>query len=229
MSPRSDRPPKEHGAAGFSAAYWEANYSDPESMEGIANAREHVAYLKSFFELEDVEVESIVDLGCGLGFLFQEVLYRFSPDRALGMDPSAYAIDQTQLRQLDPYNRIDVQLACQDILSWTRSPVEEPWDTFDLGICTSVWQYLTDDELEQVLPVLAERCTHLYLTVPTDKELKRQRNEVDFDDRYAFRRSRSRYLSLIKPHFTVIGNRMLQSKRWFDAESSPFTDLLFRF
>ena len=74
MSPRSDHPPLEHGADGFSKAYWAANYNDPESMEGIANAREHVAYLKAFFELEDVEVESIVDLGCGLGHLFQDLV-----------------------------------------------------------------------------------------------------------------------------------------------------------
>lgn len=53
-----------------------------------------------------------------------------------------------------------------------------PW--FDLGCCTSVFQYLTEPQLAFIIPVLAERCRFLYLTVPTDIELGRQAGEVGF-------------------------------------------------
>ena len=34
---------------------------------------------------------------------------------------------------------------------------------------------------------------------------------------------------MIKKHFTFVSSRMLESKVYFDEESTLFTDLLFRF
>lgn len=223
-----NKSPLGDGAAGFDKNYWEANYHHPEMMEGIANASEYVRYAKSFFDLEEHPIESICDLGFGLGLLFREFLYVFQPDKALGIDPSPLAVKAAKALDLDPYNRIDVKLKKLDLLSWCRGSIED-WEYFDLGICTSVFQYLQDEELEEIIPILAERFEYLYLTVPTDIELKRQITQVGFHDEYAIHRSRSWYQRLLKKHFTFISNRILESKLYHKDMDTPFTDLLFRF
>ena len=101
--------------------------------------------------------------------------------------------------------------------------------TFDLGLCTSVFQYLSDEELEVVLPVMAKRIRYLYFSVPTNLELKRQVSDLDFKDEYAIHRTREKYLKLLRPHFTFISSRLLESKVHFNEETTHFTDLLFRF
>ena len=61
------------GRKGFSKEYWDVNYADPEEMDNIVNAKEHAQYLKAIIGLEYVDISSVVDLGFGLGFLFEEV------------------------------------------------------------------------------------------------------------------------------------------------------------
>ena len=46
----------EKGSRGFSKEYWDKNYSEPEDMDGVFNAKNHALYLKNFFDLENVEV-----------------------------------------------------------------------------------------------------------------------------------------------------------------------------
>ena len=59
---------------GFDRKYWEENYSQPFTMDGIGNAKEHAKYLKAFFELEQVDISSIADFGFGYGYLFQKTM-----------------------------------------------------------------------------------------------------------------------------------------------------------
>ena len=58
----------------FDKTYWDKNYSDPMSMDGIGNAKEHTKYLKSFFDIEQVHITTMIDLGFGYGHLFREML-----------------------------------------------------------------------------------------------------------------------------------------------------------
>jgi phenylalanyl-tRNA synthetase alpha subunit len=60
-------------------------------------------------------------------------------------------------------------------------------------------------------------------------ELGRQVSELDFKDEYAIHRSREKYQRLLRPHFTFVSARVLESKSFFDEESTHFTDLLYRF
>ena len=99
---------------------------------------------------------------------------------------------------------------------------------FDLGLCTSVFQYLSEDELKMVVPIMATRLKYLYLTVPTDIELDRQIEELEFHDTYALRRSRKFYRDILSPHFTNISSKLWESKKYFDEETTLFTDLLYR-
>jgi len=114
------------------------------------------------------------------------------------------------------------------LLTWCRTERKKE-SKFDLGICTSVFQYLSDKDLKEILPILSKRIKYLYLTVPTNIELGRQVSELDFKDEYAIHRTKEQYQKLLRPHFTFVSARVLESKQFFDEESTHFTDLLFRY
>jgi hypothetical protein len=211
----------------FDQQYWKKNYSDPSSMDGIGNAREHVNYLKSYFALEHVDISSVVDLGFGYGKLFRETLKKFIPHTAIGIEPSEYIFKKANLDRWRPVKSTDLELINQDLLTWCRS--KRKYDAFDLGICTSVFQYIPTKDLKEIIPILAKRIKYLYLTVPTNVELKRQVEELDFRDEYAIHRTREQYQKLLRPHFTFLSSRILESKYYFDETTTSFTDLLYRF
>lgn len=216
------------GSEGFSKEYWEVNYAEPEEMDNIINAREHAAYMKAIFALEAVDISSVIDLGFGLGILFEEVMKTFIPYRAHGIEPSKFIYDQVTKRDIRPAESTKLVLENTDLVTWSKK-VDKREKIFDLGICTSVLQYLSDEEIEIVMPVIAKRVRYLYLSVPTDLELKQQIEEVLFKDEYAIHRKRERYLELIAPHFTFISSRLLESKIHTEEDLASFTDLLFRF
>ncbi|MFP5385353.1 MAG: class I SAM-dependent methyltransferase [Bacteriovoracia bacterium] len=212
---------------GFDKTYWDKNYSDPMSMDGIGNAKDHAHYLKSFLTIEHVDISTIIDLGFGYGHLFREMLKTFIPHMAVGIEPSPYAFKKVKIDKLRPVESTELKLFQEDLLTWCRTKRKE--NTFDLGICTSVFQYLTDKELKEIIPILAKRIKYLYLTVPTDIELGRQVSELEFKDEYAIHRSREKYQKLLRPHFTFVSSRVLESKHFFDEKSTSFTDLLYRY
>ncbi len=212
----------------FDKTYWDKNYSDPMSMDGIGNAKAHVQYLKSFLEVEHVDVSTIIDLGFGYGHLFREMLKAFIPHRAVGIEPSPYAFKKAKIDKLRPVASTDLNLYEEDLLTWCRTDRKKN-DLFDLAICTSVFQYLNDKELKEIIPILSKRIKYLYLTVPTNIELGRQVSELDFKDEYAIHRTREQYQKLLRPHFTFVSSRVLESKHFFDEEKTSFTDLLYRY
>ncbi len=211
--------------SGFSAHYWDTIYSQPQTMDGIINASLHADYLQSMFALDAVKVRSVLDVGFGLGYLFNTVIKRFKPQHAVGIEPSTHAFAEARKVIVAPANcRLKLlPIALEDWCASSRRP-----GRFDLTLCTSVIQYLDDDVLHQVLPVLAQRSRHLYLTVPTDVEAQRMAVEYHFEDGFALHRTRAEYRELLDPHFTVIGNRLLESKHYFDETNTPFSELLFR-
>lgn len=214
------------GAAGFDDAYWRTCYGQPQRMDGVVNAKAHAAYLKASFDVVMQPVRSVVDLGFGLGHVLREVLDAFRPAKALGIEPSAPAFESVRFADLAPAG-VPLKLERLDLLSWCRRP-NHPSNRFDLGVCTGVWQYLTDDELEQVVPALATRLRWLYLTVPTDVEFGWQARDEDFVDPYATHRSRGWYRELLSPVWVPVGARLLESRLALSEDDSPFTDHLFR-
>lgn len=211
----------------FEKTYWDKNYSDPMSMDGIGNAKDHVRYLQSFLAIEHVDISTVVDLGFGYGHLFREMLKAFKPHTAVGIEPSPYAFKKAKPDKLKPVPSTELSLFEEDLKTWCQK--SRKGNKFDLGICTSVFQYISDKDLREIIPVLAQRIKYLYLTVPTDVELGRQVSELEFKDEYAIHRTREKYQKLLKPHFTFVSARVLESKSYFDEESTSFTDLLYRF
>jgi hypothetical protein len=212
----------------FDKTYWDKNYSEPMSMDGIGNAKDHVSYLVSFLDIEHVNITSVIDLGFGYAHLFREMLKAFIPHRAVGIEPSPYAFKKAKPHKLRPVASTDLELYEEDLVTWCRTDRKKN-NNFDLGICTSVFQYLTDKELKEIIPILSKRIKYLYLTVPTNVELGRQVSELEFKDEYAIHRTREQYQKLLRPHFTFVSARVLESKHHFDEESTAFTDLLFRY
>ena len=218
-----------NGAKGFHPIYWEKNYADPASIDGVGNVREHANYLKYLFELDFFEVESICDFGFGMGLLFREMPATFLPKRAYGIEPSIYMFDIVNSKiKLRVTENINLKIESIDLLTWAKKRAKSQ-KVFDLGICTSVFQYLSDDEINAVLPMMAKKVKFLYFSAPTNRELDKQIKDLEFFDEYALRRSKTRYHKLLKKHFTFVSGRLLESKVHFDETNSPFTEFIFRF
>ena len=226
------------GRGGFSDEYWKENYSTPLEMDNVGNRKLHINYIKSFLALEYTDISSIADYGFGLGYLFLEAIKTFKPYRAYGLEPSETAFIKGEKRlinfQTNKLPSMKLKLEKIDLLDWAQRYREErqkytKHKAYDLGFCTSVFQYLSDDEILLVSEELAHANKIIYFSVPTDNELKKQREEVEFTDRFAIRRSREKYIELMSKHFTFVGNRFLESKIHYNEETTPFSELLFRF
>ena len=57
----------------FEENYWQELYKKPEEMDGVGNAQDHADYLKAFFELEGVKINSMIDFGFGPGVLLKKI------------------------------------------------------------------------------------------------------------------------------------------------------------
>ena len=209
----------------FEEEYWSKNYSEPKEMDGIGNAKEHGSYLKAVFNLEGVEINSMIDFGFGLGHLFKQFIKDFGPYRVQGIEPSVYAFSRFKYKKNESTK---VTLKNIDLKSWCCMQKENS-RYFDLGICTSVFQYLKDEEIQKIVPIIAQKVKYLYFTVPTDVELDRQISEMEFHDTKALRRSQDFYYKILSKDFSFVTSRLLESKYFFDDKTTVFTDLLFRF
>lgn len=195
-------------------------------MDAIGNAREHAQYLATFFNLEQVDISSIADLGFGHGVLFKKLLKTFLPHQALGIEPSEFIFKKAKIKNLRPVASMELTLQNTDLKTWCQTKVEQH---FDLGVCMSVFQYISDKDLKLILPVLAQRFNYLYFTVPTDVEYARQLEDHDFSDPWAIIRTREHYLKLLRPYFTFVSSRILESRVHFDEHTTHLSELLFRF
>ena len=212
----------------FDKKYWSTNYANPKDMDCIGNAKAHCRYLKALLDLEHIQITTVIDLGFGLGYLFKQMLKTFLPYYAVGIEPSKHAFDLVSSSKIKMVESMEVKLLNIDLNQWAKTKVAKNSDPYDLAICTSVLQYLSDEDLKKIIPVIAKRCKYLYLTLPTDLELKYQKQELNFHDDYAFHRSQKKYLNLLRPHFTIISSRFLESKHHFDHDNTFFSDLLYR-
>ncbi len=131
---------KENGHDGFSKEYWDKNYAEPMEMDNIGNSKEHANYLRAIFDLEQVEINSVIDFGFGLGYLLEETVKEFLPYRAVGLEPSKHAFTEAKKRIEKPVEVSRLTLKNIDLVTWAKE-LKGSEKTFDLGICTSVFQY----------------------------------------------------------------------------------------
>jgi len=202
--------------------YWDSCYHEPETMDGIVNAKEHAKYAKSLFKLEQIKIKSIVDLGFGTGDMLKAFRKEFKSNNCSGVEPSKYIYEKNKQRLI----KKNISVYNISLEQWSESKDFEK--RIDLGLCTSVFQYIKTNDLKKIIPIMAKRLRYVYLSVPTNKELDRQINEMSFKDKYALRRTKKTYQDLLSPYFTIVGSRLLESKFHFSDKDSRFSEFLFR-
>ena len=181
----------------FDAAYYRKFYGSPRTRvadpETCASLADFVfAYLKYL----RVPVESVLDLGCGIGLWRTEVLRHHPTARYVGVEKSEYA--------------------CRKY-GWERGCVTtyRSEESFDLVICQGVLQYLDDDEAETAIRNLTRLAkSALYLEILTLEDWERNCNQETTDGEVHLR-SVSWYRKRLRRRFNACGGGL------FLARSSP--------
>ncbi len=219
---------KQKEKKGFDQKYWNENYSEPMTMDGIGNAHHHAQYLKNLFDLDGIEIQSIIDFGFGHGDLLVEMAKVFNPQEVMGIEASEYIFELRKKYLANHLKKNSANLLNLDLKEWCLDN-QKNRKVYDLGICTSVFQYIDSKDFKLILPILSKKVRFFYLTFPTNKELLKQRKELEFFDQYALSRTRSFYWKTISPYFTVVSNRLLESKYHFNEKTTAFTEFFYRF
>ncbi|PJZ70711.1 SAM-dependent methyltransferase [Leptospira perolatii] len=208
-----------YGANGlpFESSYWKEIYGSGIDVDASFNAKEHANYMKSVFELMQLQIYSVADFGFGKGILLKEVVKALRPSRVFAIDPSEEMIDAMALQKwIHSYNLSFLHSTIQDLDSkyFIGSP-------FDLGICNSVVQYVEDSDIKPIFEKLHKIVKYLYFSVPTNKDYDRMKKEIFFVDPYAHARSRRFYEKVILKYFRRVSFNLLESRL---VTGSPFCD-----
>ena len=137
----------------FDAAYYDRFYVDPETRAtSVAEQTTLGTFIAAYLRYLDVEIERILDLGCGLGTLLNTIQQAFPGAVATGVERSAYLCETH---------------------GWIRGSVEDYADApHDLVICSDVLGYLDDTACGSALDNLARLTAGaLYLSVLTREDL----------------------------------------------------------
>lgn len=222
--------PSPNPTSDFEKKYWDINYNEPDTMDGIFNAKDHARYLHAFFSIYLVDINSIIDFGAGPGKLMQQVCKAFLPYRAELIEPSTYAFNKLKHTFKSPAESMRLRFLQTDLKTWAGvNKNKSKAKVFDLGLCNSVLQYIPDQELPLIMSAISKNVKYLYLSVPTDLEAKRMKEETDFVDPYAIHRSSQFYRDQVNPYFTIVGKGILESKAFFNQHTTLLSELLYRF
>ncbi|MCB1158927.1 MAG: class I SAM-dependent methyltransferase [Leptospiraceae bacterium] len=207
----------------FEDQFWTEIYGDGFNVDGTFNAKEHASYVYSLFRLMNISVSSLIDFGFGKGYLLKEMVQKLKPQKVIGIEPSQLMV--SSLIADDWVDKWNIAIQQNTIESFNAKPFEK--EPFELGICNSVLQYIRED-IPSVFEKLSGVVRYLYFTVPTDKDYKRMKKELDFEDPYAYARSRAFYKKAYSPYFTVVSYNLLESKSVKKIHYS-FMEEIFRF
>jgi ubiquinone/menaquinone biosynthesis C-methylase UbiE len=194
----------------FNSQYWEEMYEEDEKsvIDGIFNAKEHSKYCKSFFNLIEIKIKTIADIGFGKGLLLKEFAKQFKPEKIIALDPSKECVDS--LIQEDWIRNYSIAVFHSNFESFQSEFSEE--NCLDLSICNSVFQYFPDSEVEILFEKLSKMSRFVYFTVPTSEDYKYMKESLNFSDPYAYNRSDKFYKKRIYKFFNKISFNLLESK-----------------
>jgi SAM-dependent methyltransferase len=133
-----DRSPDERFGADFYRRYYRDPLTRVVTSQEMARRADFVA---AFMRHMDLEVRSILDLGCGLGLMRRQLLRRFPGARYTGVEVSPYLCKR---------------------YGWVQGSAASyrPAQPFDLVICHDVLQYLDDSEAEAAMRNFGRICSH---------------------------------------------------------------------
>lgn len=120
----------------FDADYYQRYYQDPATRAGTsASARRHAEFIGSYLKHVELPVQSVLDLGCGLGRLLRALGRQYPRAELRGVEYSEYLCRR--------YGWIE------------GSVVDFDGDPADLVVCVDVLSYLTDDDCAAALRNIA--------------------------------------------------------------------------
>lgn len=171
----------------FDAAYYARYYGDPDTRVGSAASTARLArFVCAYLAYLEVEVNSILEFGCGLGWWREPLREAYPKASYCGVEFSAHLCETH---------------------GWTQGSVvdyehEQP---VDLVICQGVLQYLDKADARRAIENLARHaCRALYLEALTTGDW-REVCDRERSDGAVHRRPASWYRRALTPHFRSCG------------------------
>ena len=180
----------------FDCEFFDRYYRTPANAVITAqDVYRRARFVISYLAHLQVEVHSVLDVGCGTG-LWKRALRRL--DRSIaytGVDPSAYLCRR---------------------YGWIRGSVVDlpPGRKFDLVVCQDVMQYLAAREVDRGLAAMARACRGaLYVDVPTRDDIDAKLLDMRKTDRRIHVRGAAWYRRRLQKHFANAGGGVFVSPR----------------
>jgi SAM-dependent methyltransferase len=171
----------------FDAAFYRRFYFEPRTQvttraETVARAKTVAALLEHL----ELPVRTILDAGCGLGWMRRPLLRAFPGASYMGIEVSRHVCER---------------------YGWTHASIASYRTSkrFDLAICYDVLQYLTDAEAARAVANLGRLCRGaLFLQVPTREDWLRNADRSCSDEDIHLR-PRSWYRTRLERRFRHAG------------------------
>jgi SAM-dependent methyltransferase len=171
----------------FDAEYYARFYRDPRTRVADARTTRRLAdFVRAYVRMLDLDVRTVLDLGCGLGW-WRDAVRTWRPKcRYHGVEVSEYLVEKYGW---EPGSVVDY-----------RAPAP-----FDLVVCQGVLQYLPDAAARDALDNLARSSRRaLYLEALTSADW-RDNCDTDRTDGGVHLRTGAWYRRRLRPHFFNCG------------------------
>ncbi len=178
----------------FDEAYYAKHYLDPDTAVSDEETVDRLAkFVCAYAEMMDVVVETVLDLGCGIG-LWRKALHRY----LLGCE----------------YTGVEISEFMCKTYGWIQGSVVDftPDEPADLVVCQGVLQYLDDDDAERAIENLGA-CTAgmLYLETLTKRDWEESVDQ-SLTDGDVHLRTGDWYKERLAKHFVMCGGGVFVAK-----------------
>jgi predicted TPR repeat methyltransferase len=179
-------PPSER----FGPEFYRRHYENPRTrVVTKAEMARRAELVAAFARHGELKVRSILDVGCGLGLMREQLLARFPRARYVGLEASAYLCERHGWEQ-------------------GSAATFDPGRRFDLVVCYDVLQYLTSREAAAAIRNLGRLCAgvlHFGVLTTEDWELY---CDQETTDRNVHLRPGNWYRKRLAPAFINAGSGM---------------------
>ncbi len=176
----------------FDAAYYERHYED-QSTRAVSpeEQRQQARFIAAYLRYLVVEVETILDIGCGIGTLLGALGREFPDAVTRGVEYSTYLCER---------------------FGWDEgSAVDYRAEPCDLVVCSDVLGYLNRRDCDRAIRNLARLTeTALYVNVLTDEDL--EICDKEFTDMSQHVRPVAWYRARLDRHFQAVGGGLFLKK-----------------
>jgi SAM-dependent methyltransferase len=176
----------------FDAAYYERFYGDPRTRAaGPPEQRRRARFIAAYLRYLEIPVERILDVGCGLGTMLEQLQRAFPKATCTGVEYSDYLCERH---------------------GWIRGSVVDYRDApHDLVVCNDVLAYLDKRSCGRALTNLARlTACALYLGVLTDED--RALCDPERTDMAQRSRPAAWYRARLARHFVSVGGGLFLKK-----------------